>query len=444
MKKIYKETAALTAALTLLSACTSESVPAMQAQHSGTLLTTTAAPVAAESVSVTTTTTVAASSVTTTTEAVTTAETTAATLQTTELPAFQPDTERFSSSLAEIYDEYGIIGMSVAVFDNGEIIHTENLGYADREQGIPCDDNTRYRIASISKVISTIGIMKMVDKGDISLDTKLTEATGIEYDWAYSDGTVELKHLLTHTAGLIDTWRFENEPNMKYSINRLMANSHSGAEPGTFFNYSNFGSGSIGAVIERITGEYFHDYMDSALFTPLGMDAGYVIDLIDDKESTANLYDYDGEILKPKEWGRDSVYYESFGLGNSYYAAQCELIITASDLAQFGIALAGDGTAYGKKVLSPESVAAMNENYISTENFDMGLNIRIYDDIVEGRTIYGHPGNAIGCINGFFYDPTDGTGVVFLTNRCLPTTEENGFYSVLYEVVNETYECFFG
>ena len=112
--------------------------------------------------------------------------------------------------IQEIYEEYGIIGMSVAVFDDGEIIYTENLGYADREQKIPCNDNTRYRIASISKVISTIGVMKMADNGDISLDTKLAEATGIEYDWVYSSGTVELKHLLTHTAGLIDTWRFEN------------------------------------------------------------------------------------------------------------------------------------------------------------------------------------------------------------------------------------------
>ncbi len=424
----------------MLSACASESAPAMQTQHRGALLTTTAAPVPAESISVTTG---AASSETTVTEAVTTSETTVIASQTTEPSVFQPDRERFSARLSEIYTEYGIIGMSVVIFDDGGIIHRENLGYADREQEIPCDDNTRYRIASVSKVISTIGLMKMVENGEIALDTKLTETTGIEYDWAYSSGTVELWHLLTHTAGLTDTWRFEYEPNMRYSINRLMENSHIGSEPGTVFNYSNFGSGSIGAVIERISGEYFHNYMDRALFTPLGMDAGYVIDLIDDKESAANIYDYDGEILKPKEWNRNSEYYESFGLGNSYYAAQCELIITASDLAQFAIALAGDGTAGGKTILSPESVAAMNRNYISTEKFDMGLNIRIYDDIVEGRTIYGHPGNALGCINGFFYDPTDGTGVVFLTNRCLPYTDENGFYSVLYEIVNESYDCFF-
>ncbi len=424
----------------LISSCASESVPVMQTQYSGALLTTQAAPMPAESISVPTENAVTTPSDTSVAETVTT---TVSETQETTPPQIQRDEERFSAKLAEIYEKYEIIGMSVVLFEDGEIIYAENMGYADREQKILCDDNTRYRIASVSKLISTMGLMKMVENGDISLDTKLADATGIKYDWAYSSGTVELWHLLTHTAGLFDTWSFEYEPNMRYDINRLMANSHSGAEPGTTFNYSNFGSGSIGAIVERITGKYFHDYMDEVLFTPLGMDAGYVIDLIDDKESTANLYDHDGEILKPKEWGRDSEYYESFGLGNSYYTAQCELIITPSDLAQFGIALAGDGAAGGKAILSPESVAAINKNYISAEDFDMGLNVRIHDDIVEGRTIYGHPGNALGCIDGLYYDPADGTGVVFLTNHCLPTTEENGFYSALYEVVTEAYYCFF-
>lgn len=440
LKKIYFKIPLLLTLSLFLSACNGESLPAMNTEYSAAVITTTAKPAPAETIVVTSQNTSASVSATPeiTTSAAAPVETT------TTRPVFQPDTERFSAKLAEIYDEYDIIGMGVALFKDGEIIYTENMGYADREKEILCDDDTRYRIASVSKLISTIGVMKIVDNGGITLDTKLTEATGIKYDWEYSSTEVELWHLLTHTAGIFDTWRFENEPNMKYDINRLMVNAHSGMTPGEVFCYSNFGSGSMGALIERITGEYFHDYMDSAVFTPLGMDAGYVIDLIDNKESAANIYDYDGEILKPKEWGRDSVYYESFGLGNSYYAAQCELIITPSDLAQFGIALAGDGTAGGKTILSSESVAAMNKNYISAENFDMGLNVRIYDDLVDGRIIYGHPGNALGCINGIFYDPSDRTGIVFLTNRCYPKVMENGFYSALYEAVNGAYDCIFG
>ncbi len=441
LNKIHIKFTALLLSVLMLCSCEGESAPVMNT--GGELITTARTPVPAESIVIPPAeTTTAHTEETTAVVEETTSTATEAVM--TQPAAFQPDEQRFSARLHEIYEKYEIVGMSVVLFSGGEIVYTENIGYADRENEILCDDNTRYRIASISKLISTVGIMKMVENGGIALDTKLSEATGIAYDWAYADSEVELWHLLTHTAGLLDTWSFEYEPNMRYDINKLMANSYTCAEPGTVFNYCNFGSGSIGAVIERLTGEYFHDYMDKTLFSPLGMDAGYVIDLIDDKQSTANLYDHDGEILKPKEWGRNSEYYESFGLGNSYYSAQCELIITPSDLAQFGIALSGDGTAGGKTILSPQSVEAMNKSYFSAENFDMGLNIRIHDDIVEGRTIYGHPGNALGCINGLYYDPSDGTGMVFLTNHCLPSTEKNGFYSALYEAVTEAYDCILG
>lgn len=380
----------------------------------------------------------------TTENTTTTTVTTEITTTTEPVPVFiESDTDRFSEKLSEIYEDYGIIGMSVAVFSDGEVIYTENLGYADTENKVLCTDNTRYRIASPSKLVSTIAIMKLCEEGKLSLDTVLSEATGIDYNWKYCNEDVKLWHLLTHTSGLFDSWSFEFEPNMKYDINRLMRISKSGNEPGTVYNYSNFGSGSMGAIVERITGEYFHNYADRVLFTPLGMDAGYVIDHIENKESCANLYDFDGEILKVKEWGRKAEYYESFGLGNSYYTAQCELIITASDLAKIGIALSGDGTFEGKRVISKESVNAINKSYFSAENFDMGLNVRIYDDFVDGRIIYGHPGNALGCITGLYYDPSDGTGIVLLTNHCLPTTEENGIYSALYDAVTEAYYCFF-
>ncbi len=434
MKNKCKKISALFLALLMLSSCnnsdTDDNVPVINQSFE----TTTAVPETLE-----TTVTSATSETTSETAVPTMAETTAEPAKSFK----EADIQEFSSALGRIFSDYDITGMSVAVFGGGEIIYTESLGYANAEEKILADDNTRYRIASPSKLVSTMILMKLVEEGSLSLDTILSEVTDIKYDSGYCETKVELWHLLTHTAGLFDTWSFDNEPNMKYDINRLMKRSYTGNPPGTAFNYSNFGSGSIGAIIERITGEYFHDYAHRVFFEPLGMDAGYVIDLIDDKECVANLYDHDGEILKVSQWKRNSEYYESFGLGNSYYTAQCELIITASDLARLGIALSGDGTFDGKRVLSGESVKAMNTSYFSAENFDMGLNVRIYDDIVEGRTIYGHSGNALGCITGLYYDPSDSTGIVFLTNHCLAYTEENGLYSALNDAIMNTYKCFF-
>ncbi len=363
--------------------------------------------------------------------------------ETAEQVVYGPDTKGFTERLNKIYTDYGITGMSVALFRDGEIIHTENIGYSDAETKALCTDNTRYRIASTSKLISTMVLMTLYDEGKIELDSSLTDATGIKYD-RYNKEKVKLWHLLTHTAGIIDTYVYELAISYKYKIDYILSSAHSGYEPGTMYNYSNFGAGTIGAIVEKLTGEYFHDYADRALFKPLGMDAGYLIDLIEDKESCATLYDYDGEVFHVPTWKRNRKYYESFGLGNSYMAAQCELIITASDLARLGIILSGDGTLNGETVLSEKAVEAINKSYFSAPDFDMGLNVRIYDNLIDGRTIYGHPGNALGAITGLYYDRSDGTGVAFVTNRCSTVKDDNGFYKAIKDTLDAAYECYFG
>lgn len=353
-----------------------------------------------------------------------------------------PDYEKFSERLSEIYSENGVYGMSVALFKDGKIIHTENLGFADVENQIPADNNTKYRCASVSKPVSTVVLMTLYDDGKITPDSSLYELTGIEYD-DVTKNSVKLWHLLTHTAGITDTYTYEYIAVMRQNdINDIMKYARNGCKAGTVYNYTNFGAGTMGAVVERITDEYFYDYAERALFKPMNMDAGYLIDYIEDKESCAKLYDFDGEIFDVKSWKRNAEFYESFGLGNSYYVAQCELIISASDLARIGIILAG-GAESETEILSCEAVEKINTCYFSAENFDMGLNVRIYDDLVDGRVIYGHPGNALGCITGLFYDPADNTGIAILTNHCIPNKDEDGFYLMLKNTIREAYADFF-
>lgn len=353
----------------------------------------------------------------------------------------EPNREEFTERLNKVYADYDITGMSVALFCNGEIIHTENIGYSDADTKALCTDNTRYRVASVSKLVSTIVLMNLCDEGKINPYSPLTQVTGIQYDGKNTE-EIKLWHLLTHTSGIFDSDAYKEAVHEKYNVDDILSVSHSANEPGTCYWYTNFGAGTIGSIVERLTGEFFHDYADRVLFKPLGMDAGYVIDLIEDKQSCATLYDHDDEVFHVSTWGRNSYYYESFGLGNSYMTAQCELIITASDLARLGIALAGDGTVDGKTVLSENSLEAIHKSYFSAPEFDMGLNVRIYDDLIEGRTMYGHPGNALGAIAGLYYDRTDGTGVVFLSNHCKMDTDKNGVYKAIKDTLEAAYECY--
>ena len=357
-----------------------------------------------------------------------------------------PDTDDFHSRIEAIRVENGVYGMGIAVFHDGDIIYTDSFGLADTERELPCTKNTRFRAASVSKLISTLLVMRLCDDQLLTLDSILDDAVGLPYSTA--SGKVKLRHLLTHTAGITDTYLYEWGMTERYAVDYILKNSLTGTEPGTFYNYTNFGAGTMGAIIEHITGIFFHDYAEKVLFDPLGMDAGYVIDLIEDKESCAVIYDHDGEVFNVPEWSRDREYYESFGLGNSYLQAQCELLITPSDLARLGTALAGDGTVKecgGKRIVSEKAIEQMHDVYIDTENFGMGLNVRKYDgNLVKGRTLWGHPGNALGAITGMFYDRSDRTGIVIMTNHCnYGINDENGMYRLIDDTVNAAYDAFF-
>ena len=363
-----------------------------------------------------------------------------------DTPVKFPDLTELHEKYEKIRTDNDVYGLGIAVFRDGDIIHTDALGLDDIDREIPGTDETHFRAASVSKLISTIGIMQLCDEGLLDVDGDISEATGIPYTNVYGD-EVKLWHILTHTAGITDSDYFEMGISARYDIETVLEHSLTGHTPGTYYNYSNFGAGTMGAIIERKTDRFFHDYMRENVFDPLGINASYVIDDIEDKESCAVIYDHDGEVFNVPAWGRTAAYYESFGLGNSYLAAQCELLITAHDLAMTGTALAGDGTvksAGDVRLLSEKAVEAMHKSYFHNKTFDMGLNVRIYDGtLVDGRVMYGHPGNALGAICGLYYDRSDHTGVAILTNHCNLYINNNGVYKMLDEVVKTTYEAFF-
>jgi len=355
-------------------------------------------------------------------------------------PQIDPDYESLSKALDKAMTDCYVTGMSVAVFKDDDILYTYGNGFADKENKIPFTDDTRSRVASVSKMVTSMVMMTLYDQGKITPDSVLSEVTGLPFDEP-GKGKVKLWHLMTHTAGFKDIPDFSDKHNT--DMKGLLKKSHLGCEPGTFYNYSNFGLGTAGAVIECLSGEFFYNYADKALFEPLGMDAGYNIEMITDKESVAKLYEYGVGVTDVQHWGRNCAVYSIGGLGNSCYCAQCELIINAKDLARLGMVMTNDGTLDGVKVLSKDAVDLMEKRWFSTPTYDMGLSVRIYDNLIEGKTIYGHNGLAFGAITGLYYDPVDKTGVAVITNGCTSYSDKNGFYKINKDALEAAYEYVF-
>lgn len=382
-------------------------------------------------------------------------ETTAATAQT----VITPQTERPDSPAAMEFDRLidqtarncGAVGLTTAVFDRRGIVHTYSTGYADTAYGIPCDDATLYRVASVSKFVSALGLMTLYDKGMLDPDSELVSLTGLPFN-SSGETPIKLWHLLTHTAGYYDNGAYYSAVYYKYgmsggaytSLVNLLPASH-GGEPGRQYAYTNFGMGCVGAIIEKVSGEYFCEYIYDNLFAPMGLNAGFAIDQISDRSKVANIYKGRELSYEPGTSFRDCAYYRSYGLGESYFTANNELLISCPDLARIGMMISSGGSYNGTQILSQEAADLINSVWFRTGGaFDMGLSVRIYDGtIVSGRTIYGHPGQALGNVCGLYYDPSDGTGIAVCTNGCSSSTAGNGVYTILNDSVKAAYSCWF-
>lgn len=348
------------------------------------------------------------------------------------------DTSEYYEKLENIAKDNLVLGMQVVVFKDGEVIDSYNYGYTDISKEISVDDDTVFRIASTSKMISNMAVMKLVEEGKINLTDSVYEATGLEYD-----EDVSLWNILTHTSGYGDSALYSSNFDNYVDINKLIDAGNRGSKPGVIFEYSNFVAGTMAAIVERVSGEYFSDYTNEVLFDYLDMNASYVGEGLDDGTTVAKMHYFGApyEEYDPSTWEYDEEFYKSFGLGNQYRLAHGNLMTNAKDLAKLGIVLAGDGTYKDKRVLNESTLDLIRYKRINASPiYSMGLNTDIYNNnMVSGRVIYGHTGLAYDAISALLYDPKDETGVVIITNHCL-NNKTNGITDLIHDVTNCAYD----
>jgi len=345
--------------------------------------------------------------------------------------------EKKQQALDNILYGYNTMGASIALFKDGRIVDTFQYGRANRADNIPVTSETFFRSGSITKMVSAIGVLQLVEKGILDLDTDIS--TYFDFDIQnpyYPDTPITLRQIMTHTASLKDTYHYEKATNhgenneitllnIVFNGNYKDENFHRW-EPGTDCEYSNFGGGMLGVFIEEWTGMPVDEYMSHYVFSPAGVTAGYHTPNLPSDAVIARMYNQEnyGMTLDPMSF-TDTHYYAEPQL--DYVHTAGALSITAEGLARLCIALCGDGSVDGVQILKPETVEMMRtlQNNIGSVTCESsrGLNLNILTDVVvKGRTVYGHQGKAYGALSAAYFDPEDQTGVVLLTNGCDDST----------------------
>lgn len=283
--------------------------------------------------------------------------------------------------------------------------------------GQPVDRDTLFQVASLSKWVTALGVMTLVDTGRVDLDApvetylKRWKLPPSDFD----NSQVTLRRLLSHTAGLTDGLGYAGfKPGQRLqalpaSLSRAADASPGrdgvvrvGARPGEAWEYSGGGYTMLQLLIEDVTGEPFDAYMRRAVLAPLGMSRSAFV-LPDGVDNLAEFYDVGG---------RPAPHYRfTATAAASLYTSAADL----SRLIQAHLPGAG-GVKPGRGVLRPETLAEMRRPHARQFGADIwGLGVMLYASKPDGGHIVGHDGSNEPAINtAARFDPATGDGIVVL------------------------------
>jgi CubicO group peptidase (beta-lactamase class C family) len=191
--------------------------------------------------------------------------------------------------------ERPLSGLSVLTVQDGRVTYTGTFGFryidsADPRNNLRVTPRTKFRIASISKLVTAIGVMQQVEQGAIDLDADVSTYLGFPFrNPSYPDTPITVRMLLSHTSSVRDGDRYVLPPTQPLSDFFLPDGaawddgSHWASPdsttpdvaPGHYFCYANLNYGVLATILERVTGERFDRYMEKHVLVPLGCEASY-------------------------------------------------------------------------------------------------------------------------------------------------------------------------
>ena len=315
-----------------------------------------------------------------------------------------------------------IPGLSISIAKGGNIVWNKHFGYANINENILVDENTKFILSSASKTITATALMQLFQQDLFMLDDDVDNYLPFDVSHPdYPEIPITFKMLLSHTSGIKDNWSFmpfydgDSPLELSYYLsqyfsplgefydNNLNFTDH---EPGTGFRYSNIGAALVGLLVEEISNQSFNEYCIENIFEPLGMsDAYWFLSEIENLNEVASPHQF-------ADGSTDSlIVLENYGYSD-YPAGQ--LRTTSYNLAKFMNLFINDGIFDDVEILSPETIELMKTIHYPNVAYDQGL--MWYYKTLNNRTLFGHGGSDKGSLTEMFISFPDTVGVILLSN----------------------------
>lgn len=334
--------------------------------------------------------------------------------------------EDLDARVRKIFKAHKTVGGTVLAAKDGKIVYQLNYGYADKGSKTKVTDDTYFRIASVTKMVSAIRVMQLVESGKVDLDEDLSTYLGFTLRNPYAKDTpITLRHLMTHTSSLSQKGGYGKAGRGISDLLALEGNHRANyydETPGTKYRYSNFGAGLMGSLLEAVTGHNVNDAVTEGVFAPMGIDAAYHASLVAHPENVSSSYDAGGGLTRTAKKAIASDWDPSVNPDEHYMLTIGAVWITGRDLCRLGMLLCDGGTLDGVTLLAPETVAEMMSSQqgkggVQTES-PYGLCVYRDETLLEDRMIYGHQGMSGGIACNVYYDPQSRFVFTMISNGC--------------------------
>ncbi len=378
--------------------------------------------------------------------------------------------------------EHPVMTAAVGVIKNGKVMFSNAIGWKQLG-GDAANGDTKYRIASISKLVTAVGVWQLIERGLIDPDADVSRYLGFELrNPHYPDVPITVKMLLSHTSSIREGGAKPGSYNIPYghSISEFFTEGQpyhnpncwapAKEAPGVFFAYCNMNYCLLGTVIENVSGVRFDQYMKDHVFAPMGLTCSYnVSDMPEDvqtqvgtlyrKLNEAGVQDPVNGVWTsqqddftngyPKEDYSDYV----IGTNGSLFGPMGSLRISMNELCEMMRMLCNGGSYHGAQILKPETIDRMftpvwtydpalenGDNYHGLMNcYGMGphifTNMNMGDRMVLGQNLpfAGHTAEAYGLVGGMGFDRENGNGIVyFIAGIGSDMSMCSGKYSAFY------------
>jgi CubicO group peptidase (beta-lactamase class C family) len=365
---------------------------------------------------------------------------------------------RLSSTLQQYVDQQRVAGLVTIVVRNGRTVHLEAFGKRDLESGAAMQADTIFRIASMSKAITSVATLMLLEEGKLLLNDPVSKfipsfakttvivppppgaVAGTPVSVVPAKRSITIRDLLTHTAGIgygagpaealykaanVHMWYFadKNEP-IATTIDRLAALPFD-AQPGERYVYG-FNTDILGVVVEKASGMTLDEFFRTRIFQPLKMVDTHFYLPPEKRDRLATVYSLrDGKLMRaPEEGMGQGAYLEG---PRQSFSGGAGLLSTASDYARFLQMVVNSGELDGARLLSPKTVELMSSSHTGTLFNEGRTGFGLGFEVVEHVGRSGEHGS-VGLLSwggayhtDFWADPQEKLVAVLMT-QLLPAT----------------------